>query len=104
MSKNMNANEVVVFGDFSENYSFMVQDEVQNFHFNRPQCTVHPFCVYSKESEESITEHQSFCFFSSDTNHDAVVFYTFLKKLIPAIKNVPPNLTKIHYFSDGCSG
>ena len=100
IKENVKTNEVVVVGDFSENYSFTVQDEVQSFHFNRPQCTVHPFCVYYKESNNLETKHQTFCFFSSNTNHDAVMFYTFLKKLIPFLKNSHPNITKIHYFSE----
>ena len=39
--------EVLVIADFSENYSFVVQDEVQSFHWNNLQATVHPFILFS---------------------------------------------------------
>ena len=41
-------NEVIVLGDFAENYSFIVQNEVQGFHWNISQCTLHPVVVYFK--------------------------------------------------------
>jgi hypothetical protein len=38
--------------DFAENYSSVVQDEVQGFHWAINQPTVHPFVVYYKDAEE----------------------------------------------------
>lgn len=35
-------NEAVVSSEFSENYSFVVQDEAQFFYWNNKQTTVHP--------------------------------------------------------------
>ena len=35
--------EIIVMGDFSKNYSFVVQDEVQSFHWTNNQATVHSF-------------------------------------------------------------
>ena len=29
--------------DFTENYSFVVQDEVQGFHWNNTHATLHPY-------------------------------------------------------------
>ena len=34
--------------DFAENYSFVVQDDVQGFHWNNSQVTLHPFVIYFK--------------------------------------------------------
>ena len=39
-------NEAIILGDFAKNYSFAVQDEVQGFHWNNLQCTLHPVVVY----------------------------------------------------------
>ena len=36
--------EWLVQADFSVNYSFVVQDAAQGFHWNNSQATVHPFC------------------------------------------------------------
>ena len=38
--------------DFAENYSFVVQDEVQGFHWNNTQATLHPFVIYYKSAGE----------------------------------------------------
>ena len=32
--------------DFAENYQFVIQDEVQGFHWNNFQCTLHPVVTY----------------------------------------------------------
>ena len=33
--------------DFAVNYQFMVQDEIQGFHWNNISCTLHPVALYS---------------------------------------------------------
>lgn len=42
--------EILAILDFAENYSFVLQNEVQAFHWNNSQCTIHPFVVYFKEN------------------------------------------------------
>ena len=44
--------QFVVIGDFSENYSFVLQDPAQGFHWNDSQATIHPFVAYYRESEK----------------------------------------------------
>ena len=44
--------EFIILMDFSENYSFIVQDAVQGFHWENSQVAVHPFVVYYRENEE----------------------------------------------------
>lgn len=96
--------EAVVVGDFSENYSFIVQDAAQGFHYENSQCTVHPFIVYFKSNDSHKLCHKSFCFLSDSTKHNTVMVHTFISKLIPNLKVSLPNIKKIHYFSDGCVG
>ena len=50
---NLSADECVTVFDFAENYSFIVQDAVQGFLWNRSQATVHPFVIYYVNSEKS---------------------------------------------------
>jgi len=38
--------KVLVVCDFAENYSFVVQDEIQSFHWNSEITTVHPLVAY----------------------------------------------------------
>ena len=39
----------IVLLDFAENYSFVIQDEVQGFHWNNIQATVHPIVIYYRQ-------------------------------------------------------
>ena len=32
----------LVLGHFAQNYSFVVEDEIQGYHWNNSQCTLHP--------------------------------------------------------------
>jgi hypothetical protein len=69
----LTCNEVVVLGDFAENYQFVVQDEIQSFHWNKTQATLHPIVVYYKTNEE--LKHESICFMSDDLVHDLDMVY-----------------------------
>lgn len=99
---NLKENEALLVGDFAENYSFIVQDAAQGFHWETSQCTLHPFVFYFQESES--TKHKSFCFVSDGKKHSHVMVHTFLRQLVPLLKKDHPNLQKIHYWSDGCGG
>ena len=45
---NLKDSEMFVVLDFAENYSYVVQDEIQSFHWNNGQVTLHPFVGYYK--------------------------------------------------------
>ena len=59
--------------DFAENYAFVVQDEVQGFHWNKSQCTLHPVVLYYKklnpDSQQLELKSHSLCFKSDDLDH-----------------------------------
>ena len=48
----LKAGEFLVTADFSENYSFLLQDSAQGFHWNNSQATLHPFVAYYLDSTE----------------------------------------------------
>ena len=98
--------EFLVIGDFSENFSFVVQDEAQSFHWNNSMAywnnsmaTLHPFVYYYKESGE--VKHSNFVLLSNCNIHDTVAVHLFQKRLMSTKFN---SLAKIIYFSDGCAG
>ena len=95
--------EVLVVGDFAENYSFVIQDAAQGHHWDNSQCTLHPFVCYFK-GDDSTIQHESFCFISDLTKHSTAMVYTFLKTLVPTLKERHPSIKKIIYFTDGCAG
>ncbi|CAF3716375.1 unnamed protein product [Rotaria socialis] len=95
--------EFLVIGDFAENYTFIIQDEVQSFHWNNMQATLHPFVCYYKI--EGKTEHLSFVIISECLIHDNIAVHLFQRHLINYLKKqFNKNLSKIFYFSDGCAG
>ena len=105
--------EVVVLGDFAENYSFIVQDAVQGFHWNNDQATIHPFIAYycAKEAPSSVAtataaqdviHFLNFVVISDSLVHDAVTVHCFVRKLITFLSSTIP-VKKIYYFSDGAA-
>ena len=42
--------EVLVVGDFAKNFTFVMQGEVQSYHWNNAQATIHPFVCYWLEN------------------------------------------------------
>jgi hypothetical protein len=60
-------NEVI-----AENYQFIIQEEIQGFHWNKQSCTRHPIVLYYMKHNKP-TE-KSFCFISDNLNHDMKSF------------------------------
>ena len=91
-----------MLGDFAENYSFVVQDEVQGYHWNSSQCTLHPTMIYHKTNTK--LQSHSLCYLSDDLTHDVNMVYEILKQTIQFTQNfICDNVSTVHYFSDGCA-
>ena len=104
MKDNLQEGEVLVQGDFSENYKIVVQDESQSFHWNNKQVTLHPFVCYYRGSDNEI-KHVSYVPISEFNKHDTTAVYMFQEKLIKFLKEtINFDIKKIFYFSDGCAG
>ena len=101
--ENLSPNECLWLGDFAENYQFVIQDEVQSYHWNKDQCTLHPVVLYYKSREDVFSE-KSFCFLSSDNEHDTCFVYKIQYEISNFIKMNLPHIKLIKYFSDGCAG
>lgn len=87
LKKHRKENETVINLYFSKNYSFMVQDEAQCFHWNNDQVRV---------------KYKSFVFIFECLTRNTIAVYVFQRKLILFRKTkILPILQKIYYFSDG---
>ena len=65
---------------------------------------MHPVAIYSKSNENKLIE-TSICFISDDLNHDVCLVYQILSDTVKFVKqDMNPNVSMIHYFSDGCAG
>lgn len=101
LKEKLTSKECVVLADFAENYTFTIQDEIQSYHWNNQQATIHPFVYYYKNDANVC--HRNLCIISDHLVHDTVAVYTFQKHLIDDIKNIAPSVEKVIYFSDGSS-
>lgn len=102
LKERLSEEEVIITGDFSENYSFIVQDAVQGYHWENSQATIHPFVSYTRD-EEGTLQTRSFCVMSDDTRHTTESVHTFQTRVVHRIKSENPRVKKIHYFTDGCA-
>ena len=101
--ENLKEGEYLVIADFSENYSFVVQDEIQSFHWNNGSATIHPFVCYYKDKGE--LSHLCFIIISESTQHDVIAVHLFQNKLIEYLteNSGGKRPQKIIYVSDGCA-
>lgn len=95
-------NELLVQCDFSENYSFVLQNEAQGYHWNNKQATIHPFTVYYRDINEEV-KHYSYIIISECLKHDSVAVHLFIEKFILFIKTKFSVISKIFYVSDGAA-
>src|SRR5207244_89408 len=79
--------QVIIQGDFAKNYSFIVQDAAQGFHWENSQATLHPFVVYHREQDGSLG-HLNFCTISDSRTHNTATVYTFQSKLLEELKKM----------------
>ena len=93
----------IVLLDFAENYHYIVQDEVQGFHWNKDQFTLHPVVIYYKNENNELV-HRCLCVISDDLDHDTSFVNKLQELVCDYIKREMPEITSIEYWSDGCAG
>ena len=94
LKETVGPDEAIVVGDFAEYYSFIIQDEVQGYHWNKSQFSLHPIVIYHRSKNALI--QTSICILSKDLTHDLSFVYKvmeaaveFIKtRLIPDIKTI----------------
>ena len=99
--ENVAEDTIIVLVDFSENFTFIVQDEIQSYHWCKEQATLHPLVMYYKEN--GIFKHKSFCVISDELHHDVTMVYQIQAVFLTYIKACHPKVSKVEYFSDGCA-
>lgn len=100
---NLQEGEVLVVADFSENYSFVLQNGTQGVHWNNAQATVFPFACYIKVKNQEKPQPLNLVIISDYMNHSTTAVYAFQHRLVAFLKNYVPNMKKIMYFSDGAA-
>ena len=71
--------EVLVLGDFAENYQFLIQDKIQSCHRSKEFCTLHLVVVYFKDDKGSLW-HIFICFILDDNSQIHVLSMRFKRQ------------------------
>ncbi|XP_026051822.1 uncharacterized protein LOC113038532 [Carassius auratus] len=89
----------IVHVDFSEFWRCKYQSEVQACHFgqNLPQLTLHTGMYYIKGGKAG------FCTLSESKRQDAAAIWTHMDPVLKDIKTRYPQVTTVHFWSDGPS-
>jgi len=108
---NLKENAALIHIDFSENYVGKYTKESQSMHFgaSKQQVSLHTGVLYiasSKPPYVGEVDHSqpasiSFCTASSSTRHDPSSIWAHLKLILMLVKDVFPNIDRIHFMSDG---
>ena len=77
------------------------QDEVQGFHWNNLQCTLHPVVVYYQEMD--MLKSVSYCIIY-DNKHDIGMVYEVQRKIIEDLKLRFPQMNMLHIFPMAVQG
>ena len=73
--------EVIILGDFAENFSFIVQDEIQGYHWNNQQCSLHLIVLYYCKENECDLVSTSISLISDELKHDFNFVYKVMIQL-----------------------
>lgn len=99
--KELKYSTAIIMMDFSQNYAYVTQDEVQGHFWSRNSCTLHPVVIYAKK--EGTLENKSLCFIADGLKHDVSAVHIFIKHTIKYVKEYCPGIKKV-FFTDGCGG
>ena len=84
-NESLQPGEVIIICDFAQNYSFVLQDAAQGFHWNNTQATVHTFVIYYKNDSE--LTRLNFVVFSDALSHNTVAVHAFQRSLCQFLRD-----------------
>ena len=87
--QSLHSEEALVLGDFAENSQFLIQDEIQSYHWSKYYCTFHPIAVYFKDDTGSLW-HISICFALDDNSHNTCFVCEVQKTMINYLHELLP--------------
>ena len=79
-----------------------MQDEIQGYHLNKDQCTIHPVVIYYKDNDK--LAYMSHSIILDDLKHDTTFIHEIQRLVCQHISATLPDINSIEYWSDGCAG
>ena len=98
LKENLPNTHVAIHMDFAENYMCRSSEEIQSAYFNQTSVTIHPVVIYFRDNNE--LKHNSLVLVSDTLHHNASTVATFLDTVISEVKQIVPNVTVCHYWTD----
>ena len=89
--------DICIMLDFAENYHYVLQDQIQSFHWNNNQCNIPPAIIYYNDMSNSLQE-KLFVFISEDLKHDTAFVYEVMNKVCKYIMQNYQHLQKLSIF------
>ncbi|CAG9787325.1 unnamed protein product [Diatraea saccharalis] len=107
LKEKLSPSEGLLHIDFSENYNCKYSAEIQSAHFggSKIQLSLHT-CVYYSNNSQPPDRHlktTSLCTVSENLRHDPILICAHLKPVMQRIKQISPDIIKLHVLSDGPS-
>ena len=95
--------EVLILGDYSENFSFVIQNAIQSNYWKNDQSTVHVFvCIYKgADSKLKYVHHVVISDYLKHETSAVHLFQTRLMKQLPSI--LPFKIKRVIYITDGAA-
>jgi hypothetical protein len=101
---NLKVGEVIVLGDYAENYAFLLQNAVQANHWDNSQATLHIFVVIYRDEEGGELKYLNHVVVSEHHVHETKAVHLFQKLLFARIKQrITVPITMAYYITDGCA-
>lgn len=97
---NLKVGELLIVEDFSQNYSFLVQDAVQSYYWTNNQSTVYPMVGYYIGTDGEL-RHLCFVVISECLHHDATAVHVYDKLAMKFFKEKLTDINMVYHFSDG---
>ena len=101
LKNDLKNHSIIFLGDFAENYGFVVQDEVQLFHWTNLQATLHPLVIHYKENET--LKHFLYCVISDGMEHNVKMVYHMQDEVLKKVFADLPETKDVTYFSVDCA-
>ena len=99
LKKHLPPHHVIIQMDFAENYSCKSMDEIQSAYWNQTSVTLHPMVIYFKTDSDEL-RHKSCIIISDEMGHNSATVITFIKDIIPIVKEIDDGVVTIHYWTD----
>lgn len=92
---------IIAYVDFGQNFTFLIQDAVQSYHWSPPQGTIHPNALRYCQKDDNVVSEITYVTISDCLEHNATTFYCFHREVMTEMKKLVDGLDEVYLVSDG---